>query len=362
MSNKWICVLSDYIQATCYACSQIRSISELWLIVAPIYCRLKYGLGARDFTIYQLPRVALREWSQFLQNEPFKRILASQASAYGRQLADDKHAFYQHCWQHQLPTPQLTCLLCAPDSEQQQGTPQLHSADQLCQFLPDGQYFVKPQRGSHGQHAFAFVRHGDAVITAQGRSRIQSFAHQVFQRVRSGIPLIVQPQLVNHPSIRQLTGSPHLSTIRVVTAMEQGEIRAIGSFFRIINGNNQTDSFCHGSSGNLIAAVDVQEGRLLSTKCVCNKSWPVMAEISQHPRTGVTLQNFMLPRWQEVLATVFTAHKTMPFLKTIGWDVAVSADMVWVVEANWRYDIDALQVAHTKGFAAAIKPFYAIRT
>lgn len=361
MKHQWIWILRDYLHATLYACSQIRGFSTLWLIAAPVCCRLKYGIGARDFTIYQLPRVAVKDWAQFLKNEPFKHVLASQASVQGRLLSDDKFAFYQHCMHFDVATPKVSCLLCRPDHEQTTDVPQLHCASQLVQYLPDGRYFTKPRSGSHGQNAFAFERQGDKIMTAQGYCNITDFAEQTFQLVQRGITLLVQPQLVNHPEIRQLTGSPHLSTIRVVSVIEQGEVRAIGSFFRIICGQNQTDNFCHGASGNLIAAVDVNNGCLLSTKCVCNRHWPVMTEISRHPETGVNLQLFVLPCWQKVLATVAGVHKTMPFLKTVGWDIAVGPDEVWVVEANWRYDIDALQVAHTRGFAPVVQPFYALR-
>lgn len=360
MKQQWIIVWRDYLQATLYACSQIRGFGTLWFIIAPAFCRLKYGIGARDFTIYQLPRVAINDWSQFLRNEPFKHILASQAPARGRQLTDDKLAFYQHCSYHHITTPAVICLLSQSD-DAAATVPNLNSANQLVQFLPDGRYFAKPQKGSHGQHAFAFERQGDKVLLADGPCSIESFAALIFQLIHRGIPMLVQPHVLNHPVIRQLTGSPHLSTIRVVSVIEQGEVRAIGSFFRIICGQNQTDNFSHGTSGNLIAAVDVDNGRLLSTKQACNQHWPIMTEVSQHPETGVTLDNFVLPCWPQVLATVAAVHKSMPFLKTVGWDITVGIDAVWVVEANWRYDIDALQVAHTKGFAAVIQPYYSPR-
>lgn len=357
MKQQWFCVCRDYLQATLYACSQIRGIRTLWLIIAPVFCRLKYGIGARDFTIYQLPKVAIHDWAQFLRNEPFKHVLASQASVRGRQLTDDKLAFYQHCTYHQISTPVVICLLSHTDHASAT-VPVLHSANQLVQLLPDGCYFVKPQKGSHGKHAFAFERQGDKILLADSSCSTESFATQIFQLIRCGIPMLVQPHVLNHPMIRQLTGSPHLSTIRVVSVIEQGEVRAIGSFFRIICGQNQTDNFSHGTSGNLIAAVDVDNGRLLSTKQACKQHWPIMAEVSQHPETGVVLESFILPCWPQVLATVASVHKTMPFLKTVGWDIAVGIDTVWVVEANWRYDIDALQVAHTKGFAPVIQRYY----
>lgn len=59
------------------------------------------------------------------------------------------------------------------------------------------------------------------------------------------------------------------------------------------------------------------------------------------------------PRIDHRLAVVVQAGT--PNLHTVGWDVAVLYNGPVVVEANWRYDIDSIQVAYSKGFKPVLE-------
>lgn len=75
-----------------------------------------------------------------------------------------------------------------------------------------------------------------------------------------------------------------------------------------------------------------------------------MKDVAVHPATGATIVGVQLPYWPEVLALVTKAHESIDNLHTVGWDVAILESGPVIVEANWRYDIDILQVAYKKGF------------
>ena len=119
-------------------------------------------------------------------------------------------------------------------------------------------------------------------------------------------------------------------------------------------GNSEVDSFSHGASGNLLAGVDVDSGRLITAIGSRSKSWPTMRDVSAHPASGASIVGVELPFWPEVLELVKRAHVSITDLHTVGWDVAVLENGPVIVEANWRYDIDLIQVAYKKGFKKVI--------
>ena len=75
-----------------------------------------------------------------------------------------------------------------------------------------------------------------------------------------------------------------------------------------------------------------------------------MIAITHHPITKLAIEGFCLPYWPEAMALVERAHRTMPQLLTLGWDVAITDDGPIIIETNCRYDVDIIQVTHQKGF------------
>ena len=186
------------------------------------------------------------------------------------------------------------------------------------------------------------------------RGTFDDFLAYCLTALRHTKSLIVQPKLLNHQSIRDLTNATGLSTVRVVTVRKAGAIKVIGACMRIVVGNSETDSFSHGSSGNLLAAVDLDSGKLIAARGSASKTWPKVKDISTHPTSGRTVVGVMLPYWPQVVDLVQKAHESIQDLHTVGWDVAILDDGPIVVEANWRYDIDLIQVAYKKGFRKVI--------
>jgi len=345
--------ISNYARAEMYALSSIRKLSDVHLIWGPLYARSAYGIGAKDFSLYRLASTPKHAWSDYLINEPLKKQYAAITSKEARLIADDKSRFYEHCHAHGVRTIPILALVTAQPSH---GgiIPHLNSAEELARVLVPGDYFFKPSNGSHGQGTFS-LRVESATLHWAGTSGSYAdfFKHcqAALQHTRA---LIVQPKMVNHRVIRNITQAKGLSTVRIVTVRKGGAIKVIGSCLRIIVGDSETDNFTHGSSGNLVGAIDSENGELIGVRASLSRTWPKMTDVLAHPLTGKEIVGIKLPHWQDVVALVTQAHQSIDSLHTVGWDVAITDDGPVIVEANWRYDIDILQVAYKKGYRQVI--------
>lgn len=326
----------------------------LWAVSAPIYCRIFYGIGARDFSLYSLFRKPTKTWSNYISNEPFKSVLASEASIEHRKIADDKHKFQNFCHLKNINTPQIlnTYDFTSPDS-----------ADDFYRTIKnyeDGDYFAKSRSGSHGENAFSFTVLNNSVTISQEALGATNIDDVIKQLTHSKSSIIVQKKVLNHHSITLLTSSESLSTIRVVSVKRDNEIIIISACARIIVGYNHTDSFLHGQSGNLVAEIDLSAGSLVRCKHSINKSWPEIVDLDKHPISGLDIIGFKIPFWNELIIEVKKAHTELNGLKSVGWDVAITNFGVQIMEANWRYDVDLIQVSHDRGFIPVIQSYFTI--
>jgi hypothetical protein len=79
-----------------------------------------------------------------------------------------------------------------------------------------------------------------------------------------------------------------------------------------------------------------------------------------HPDAGTAIPGFHVPYWDEIVATVLTAAGQMPHIRSIGWDVAITADgTIECVEGNDRPDFDVTQIVDQVGKKHLYEPHMA---
>lgn len=125
-----------------------------------------------------------------------------------------------------------------------------------------------------------------------------------------------------------LTGGG-LATMRVVTARPPGgEPALVMAALRMPVGDTAADNF---ATGGIAAPIDMATGRV--GRAVRNNG-PVYDEYDVHPTTGARIAGTVVSRWTEVVALVLRAHRALPTLPVVGWDVAVGEDGPILVEGN----------------------------
>lgn len=151
-----------------------------------------------------------------------------------------------------------------------------------------------------------------------------------------GAALVVQPRLRTHPELLRLTGRDVLQCLRVVTLLdEDGRGRVLYTALRIAVGDSDVDSFrapWAGSTGNLIARVE-EDGRLAAPVGVAPGGFGLV-RVPRHPDTGLLLEGAAVPQVREARALAVRAAEAFAPLRTVGWDVAPTAEGPVLLEGN----------------------------
>jgi hypothetical protein len=265
---------------------------------------------------------------------------------------DDKILFHRECVRHALPTVPILATVRAPAGPKcdDDFSELRHGRDlrALLELHTDGLFF-KPSDGRHGMGAFAVRRDVDGWRYPEGVSDEDAVFAYCRRCAGSGI-LLVQPRQINAAGLRPLMADDGFGTIRAVTYMRQGTPQLLAACLRIIVAGNAADNFHSGTTGNFIAPIDAESGRLIVLRASRSRVWPDIYDSNVHPVTSVQISGFQLPFWKESLDLALRAQQAFRHLHTLGWDVGITEQGPILIEANSMYDIDLLQIAFDRGF------------
>ena len=209
-------------------------------------------------------------------------------------------------------------------------------------------FFCKPAVSYLGYGAKLIDRpeNGNLVL---GNGETISIADFVSQHSAPNGPVMLFQELIRpHPALRKVIGN-RVATARIVVLNKSQEPRILAAGLRIPSGKSMTDNFQSGKSGNMIAFVDLESGRLRKVLSGLGVNWH---EVSVHPDTAEPIVDFHIPDWKVAIDLVLTASRAIPGLKMHGWDVAFSDRGPLLVETNPRGDLNIAQLAPGRGLLA----------
>lgn len=151
-----------------------------------------------------------------------------------------------------------------------------------------------------------------------------------------------------HPTLQALSPSG-VNTVRIFTLVtESGEYRVLGCRLRI-SVDSHVDNL---AAGNLAAPIDAETG-LVNGPGVYSDITRSPERI--HPRTGVRIEGFQVPFWQETLNMVREASLLHPENRSIGWDVVVTPEGPGLIEGNHDWCKLVWQLPVRKGLKAMLE-------
>jgi hypothetical protein len=210
----------------------------------------------------------------------------------------------------------------------------------------DVDLFVKPIEGRGGSGTEAWmVRSPGRYRSSHGAEKtLEQLLEHVAAKSVDGGEYLIQPRLVNHPDIADLTPGA-LSTVRLLTVLnERMEPEAVNAAFRMaISKTSPVDNF---HAGGIAAAVDMRTGTLGRASGLGlggDFSW-----LEKHPLTGGTILGRRLPDWEAAKALAVAAHRLLAPRIVVGWDVGFLADGPCLVEGNVGPDLDIHQRAELR--------------
>lgn len=351
-------MLSDYLSAVRHARAQ-TGVSFGSSVGSVLTARLRYGLGPRMHSLFRLYAHPSKEWPDYIVDETLRKHLRILNPGSERPVLNDKYAFFAHCEKHALPT--IPVIATVPGRKSPGGESQDAARSRFCKALDrcEGDVFIKLRAGTWGRNAFRARRLNANTWSFAGREGTPDGIYQhCLAHGETALGWIVQPCIQAHPALRNIS-SPHgLPTIRAITLLDSDSgVLLAGAVLRIPTGSNVTDNFAHGQSGNLLAPVDIDSGRLGKAVGSSDRSWPRIQTFPTHPDTGRHIEGTELPDWEAARTLLERAQSSLPALRTVGWDITLTTDGPVLVEGNGTYDVDLLQVAHDRGVGRTLEPF-----
>jgi hypothetical protein len=269
---------------------------------------------------------------------------------------DDKVVFYLRCTRSSLPT---AAIVTAVHGSKENQSFDVHSSILVCrsgfelasrlQSVQVEDYFCKPMGGINGKGGFAIKRTGQSFLCGQDVLT----STELYERIRANGDrygtMILQERLHLHSQMLKISPSGALSTVRVVTCLEEGKVRIVAALLKICAGDNETDNFDKGLTGNLVANIDLDSGVLAKAVGSASREFPLMRSYSKHPDNGHRIDGFQLPDWNDLRGLVVRAHQEFSEFWTLGWDIALTDKGPVIIETNPIWATGFLQAAAGRG-------------
>lgn len=313
--------------------------------------RLRYGLGPLFHSLFELDRRPRATWPDFIGSYELNEGHKSFSRKADRQLTKDKLAFSFFCQEHDIATIPTFCFIDPTRNANTQNSRNCLRLEDWLELFADApsRLFIKPLDGGHGDGAFSAWRDGTKwIFEGKSGSDADLYAH-CRNRSDGKKRWIVQPEIKPHATLMNQLSPTALCTVRVVTYLSGSEVRVPFAVIRIPTGQNETDNYSLGLTGNLIAPIDLQSGRIGTARGSRSKTWPLNYATDTHPDTGQMINGFVVPNWDEVVKLVKRAQLALSQVPTCGWDVAVTDDGPLIVETNSGYGVEIIEVAFQRG-------------
>ena len=202
------------------------------------------------------------------------------------------------------------------------------------QFCVDGfQYVFKDIDGTFGD-GVKLVRAENNQIYYNGEAHTVAGFAEDFGKKR----WLIQELIIQHEALRAFKTSC-VNTVRAITIRgNSGKTELFAAFLRV--GNDQESFVDNRAKGGLGVGVDLETGQLMKYGFPHEKFG---TKTAVHPLSGITFEGYQLPYWKETVDLILSAHRQIPDIATIGWDVTMTDKGPLIVEANDGWEISGPQ-------------------
>lgn len=299
-----------------------------------------YAFGLSDPAI---PLAAKREylgghesWRLYLPMNPLKF----------HDLVDKKLQFIALATEAGLPVVEVLAVVSHQPGDGRY--PVLGSEQELRSWLLDNaitDIVIKPVDGTKGWGVVSLgarVPGEETWVRLPGTDTIGFAAlwtHCARYLYRGGV--IIERRLQPHPLLAAVMPNV-LHTVRAISYLRPEPV-IIAAALRVGSGSGPADNL---AQSGFVVPIDRDSG-------ICGRGSAVVDGlprfIDEHPVTGSRITGLALPYWGEVCDLAKRAAQTLPMLKSIGWDVGLTAEGPVLLEGNWHYDLAVNQIAARKG-------------
>ncbi len=327
-------IISKIISITRNGVKLLRNYKEFgfkpvtWFQYTKLFC--KKGISAREYLNYKY----------LLKNKDFKESFLSygEAEKYWLVLNPNKYAaiardkYLSHLTLEKANIP-MPMLYAYYNSEAN------HDYRSICKQLKERdvqQCVVKPAGDSaHGEGVFVcrsiLYDEQDCFLEKSNGEKIS--LKQLLDNSKY-TPLLFEERITQTEQISKINPSS-VNTVRFMTALYPNkEVKVIATFMKI--GRKGSDVDNAGGGGNVDCAIDVNSGSCYNT--LQFNSFADIKHVKNHPDTNTTIEGLIIDNWSNIVEQVKGYQSRIPYLKMIGWDVALTDEGPVIIEINNWWD------------------------
>ncbi len=283
-----------------------------------------------------------KDLGKFTSKREMSQIQRTLNPASLESLTEDKSIFYMYCKALGLPVPRLYAVFFRHTAGYSADASILSSREDWASLLNNlpTDFIVKPARAKYGYciNCFSRTPHAEYIDAASG---MQFSADDIYNLMFSNPyhdTFVIQERLINHPELARLSNTDFLQTMRVLTFVDRnGKCKILHAFLRPIVGKNIIDNHVHGTTGNLLAEIVIDTG-ILKSAVSLTPNVSGIKTVPSHPTTGISFDGFHIPLWDDVCRLVNDASLKLLPIRIIGWDIAVTPNGIYIIEANYFAD------------------------
>lgn len=164
-------------------------------------------------------------------------------------------------------------------------------------------------------------------------------------KILSGKNILLEEIIIQHPQM--IFNNVSVNTIRMHTVLDnKGMAHHFKAILRVGIGDSLVDNYCQGG---MIYEVDIQTG------IVCTHGQGKQNQrCFIHPNTNIIMLGYQIPLWEKVLEISKKAAESLPQVRIIGWDIAITSDGVELIEGNYNPDYELFEFMGSRGYYAQI--------
>ena len=161
---------------------------------------------------------------------------------------------------------------------------------------------------------------------------------------------LIEEYIIQHKEMIRLAPSA-VNTVRVFTQLDNtNNLVILGCRLRI-GVNGIVDNL---AAGNIAAPVDVETGIIFDSGIYSDITKP---DEKIHPVTKVPIVGFQIPFWKETIDLVKSVAIVNPVNKSVGWDIAITANGPDLIEGNREWCKLVYQLPVRKGLKKVLEQY-----
>lgn len=297
----------------------------------------------RYYSFYTKKKISVKEYKNYksyLDDESFKDSFLSygEAEEYWKVLnpnkysaiARDKYLTHLVLDKVDIPMPKLYAYYNSEADDDYQSIRKQLSKHNVQQCV------VKPAADSaHGGGVFVcnsiVYTESDCLIEKSNGERVSL---KELLEINKYAPLLFEERVVQTSQIDAINPSS-VNTVRFMTALYPNkEVKVIATFMKI--GRKGSDIDNAGDGGNVDCGINFENG--VCYNAIQFNSFNDVRRIDKHPDSNAQIEGITLDNWDKVVEKVKYFQSKVPFLKTIGWDIALTNNGPIVIEINNWWD------------------------